>query len=106
VIFEQEKIDHSALMTHPSNAGLPQSVVNIPDKPVLSDLFQDHLASVEYAHADEHIVKTEGAATPALSSTAASTSIPVPIEVVMRQPTTSTTKEVGTLVSRGWWEGR
>jgi hypothetical protein len=95
VIFEQEKIDHSAPMTHAS-----QPVVNIPDKPVLSDLFKDHLASVGHAHADKNV--GEGA----LWVKPATTSIPVPIEVVIRQSATSAKAEPGTLVSSGWWEGR
>ena len=87
-------------MTHASNAGLPQPVVNIPDKPVLSDLFKDHLASLEHADADK------GATASAFSSRTTITSMPVPIEVVRRQSATSAKAEEGTLVSSGWWEGQ
>jgi hypothetical protein len=100
VIFEQANIDHSALVTHASNPGLPLPVVNIPDKPVLSELFKDHLASLDHAHADKNV--GEGA----LWSRRTDTSIPVPIEIAMRQGATSGSADEGTLVSSGWRNGQ
>jgi hypothetical protein len=86
-------------MTHPANPRLQRPVGNIPDKPVLSDLFKDHLASLEHAHADKNV--GEGA----LWSRPAITSIPVPVEIAMRQGATSGSADEGTLVSSGWRNG-
>jgi hypothetical protein len=84
-------------MTHESS---PQPVANIPAKPLLSELFKEHLATLGHAHADKNVGAN------ALWLKPAPTAISVPIEVAMRQPATSARVAEGSLVSSGWRNGR